>query len=87
MNELRLRPDALAWRKIDNELVAVDVAASQYLSANQTGAMLWQMLADGATPAQLAERLVERFGISSEQARTDVDAFVQDLKRRGLLAG
>jgi hypothetical protein len=87
MNELRLRPDALAWRKIDNELVAVDIAASQYLSANQAGAMLWQMLAEGATPAQLAERLVECFGISSEQARTDVDVFVQDLETRGLLAG
>ncbi len=86
MNELRLRADALVWREIDNELVAVDMASSAYLSANQTGAMLWQMLAAGTTRRELVERLVERFGISSEQAQSDVDVFVQDLKARELLA-
>lgn len=85
MNELRLREDALVWREIDNELVAVDMTASAYLSANQAGAMLWQMLAAGTTRAQLAERLVERFGIPSEQAEADVDVFLQDLKARELL--
>ena len=86
MNELRLREDALVWRKIDDELVAVDMTASAYLSANQAGAMLWQMLADGTTCARLVERLVERFGISSEQAQADVDVFLRDLKNRELLS-
>jgi coenzyme PQQ synthesis protein D (PqqD) len=86
MNELRLREDALVWRKIDNELVAVDMTASAYLSANQAGAMLWQMLAEGTTRAQLVKSLVDRFGVSSEQAQTDVDVFLRDLKNRELLS-
>jgi acyl-CoA reductase-like NAD-dependent aldehyde dehydrogenase len=85
MAELQLRADALVWREIDNELVAVDIASSAYLSANQTGALLWQMLANGTTHEQLVERLVEEFGISSDQAATDVDAFLRDLKARDLL--
>jgi hypothetical protein len=86
MNDLRLRSEALVWREIDNELVAVDIASSAYLSANQAGAMLWQMLAEGATREQLLGQLVERFGISPEEAARDADAFVQDLKTRKLLA-
>jgi hypothetical protein len=34
----------------------------------------------------LIDRLVERFGISSEQAATDVDAFLKSLEARRLLA-
>ena len=86
MKELRLRKDELVWRDIDNELIAVDVASSAYLSANPTGALLWQMLADGTTREALVDRLVERFGISSEQAGTDIDAFLQELEARRLLA-
>jgi hypothetical protein len=86
MAELRLRPEALIWREIDNELVAVDTASSTYLSANQSGALLWQMLANGTTHAELVERLVDRFGISSDRAVSDVDAFLQGLEGRELLA-
>jgi hypothetical protein len=86
MNELRLRADELVWREIDDELVAIDVASSAYLSANPAGALLWQMLAAGTTRAELIDRLVEQFGISSEQASADVDAFLRSLEARRLLA-
>ena len=86
MEDLRLRPEALVWREIDNELVAVDMASSTYLSANQSGALLWQMLATGTTRAELVDRLVDRFGISFDCAAADVDAFLQGLDGRELLA-
>ena len=86
MATLRLRSDTLVWRRIDNELVAVDMAASSYLSANESGALLWQMLAEGATRTELVDGLVHRFDISSERAGGDVDAFVDALRSRDLLA-
>jgi Coenzyme PQQ synthesis protein D (PqqD) len=86
MGELQLRPDALVWREMDNELVAVDMASSTYLGANQSGALLWQMLATGTTHAELVERLVDRFGIPADRATSDVDAFLRGLERRDLLA-
>ena len=85
MRKLRLRPDALVWREIDNELVAVDMASSTYLSANQSGALLWQMLVAGTTRDQLVGELIEQFGISSDRAAADVDAFLQGLDGRELL--
>jgi Coenzyme PQQ synthesis protein D (PqqD) len=83
--ELRLRPDGLSWREVDGELVAVDVESSTYLGANPSGMILWQALAQGATREELVARLVEEFGIASERAATDVDAFLEALDARGLL--
>ena len=85
MGELRLRADELSWRAIDGEVVAIDVPSSTYLSANPAGAILWQMLATGATQHDLAARLVEMFGIDPGLATSDVAAFVDDLTQRGLL--
>jgi hypothetical protein len=83
---VRLREEALVWREIDGELVAVDVGASTYLGANPSGTILWQLLADGASRQQLADALVEHFGIDDARARADADAFVDSLDSRGLLA-
>jgi hypothetical protein len=82
---LRLRSGELSWREIDGEVVAIDVQTSTYFSANSSGAILWQMLSEGATHDELVERLTARFEIDRERAETDVAAFVGALHARGLL--
>ena len=86
MSELRLRPEALSWREVDGQLVAVDTRTSTYLAANPTGLLLWETLAAGTTRDVLVERLVERYGIDAERAAADVDHFLDSLRTRGLLA-
>jgi hypothetical protein len=85
LSTLRLRQEGLTWRLIDDELVAVDVEGSTYLSANPSASLLWGALADGATHIELVDRLVERYGIEQQQAESDVDAFLEDLTAKGLL--
>ena len=82
---LRLNRDALDWREVDGEVVALDRRQSMYLAINRSGAALWPALAEGATRAALVERLVERYGIDAEAAARDVDAFVGELRREGFL--
>ena len=85
MSELRLREEDLSWLQIDAEIVAVDVTKSTYLSANESGAVLWSLLVDGATRAELATALQDRYGIDRDRAEADADAFVAALESRGLL--
>ena len=85
MSEMQLRTEDLAWREIDTEVVAVDVTTSMYLSANESGAVLWRLLAAGATRAQLASALQERYGIDRTRAEADVDTFLESLESRDLL--
>jgi len=82
---LSLRGADLAWRTVDDELIAIDVRQSTYLSANGSGLLMWNALAGGTTKAELVTSLVETYGIDAGTASTDVDAFLADLKERGLL--
>ena len=80
-----LRPGAVEWREVEGEVIAVDVRTSEYLAVNQTGAVLWGALRDGATRGQLADRLVARFEVEPEVAASDVEEFLSVLEQRGLL--
>jgi hypothetical protein len=81
-----LRTSDLEWREIEDEVIAVDVKTSTYLSANGSGMLLWQELAKGTTKETLVDRLVEAYGIGRERAEADVDGFLEELGSRGLLA-
>ena len=84
-DRIRLRPEALEWREIDGEVVALDGRESLYLGINRAGAVLWPLLVGGASRDELGLALRERFGLGSVQADRDVDAFLADLSGRGLL--
>ncbi|HEV3477917.1 MAG TPA: PqqD family protein [Gaiellaceae bacterium] len=81
----RLRPDALRWREVDREVIAVDLGSSTYLSTNESGLVLWRRLAEGATRRELAAELQERFAIDASRAEIDVDNFLRALAERDLL--
>lgn len=83
---LRLREAALPWRLVDGEIVALDLARSVYLTANESGALLWAALASGATREELARVLVDAFELDAEDAAKDVDAFLAEAADRDLLA-
>ncbi len=83
--KLSLRGDDLAWRTVDDELIAIDVRDSTYLSANNSGLLMWNALAAGTTREELTAGLVAEYGIDAETASQDVEAFLADLKERGLL--
>lgn len=82
---LRLREDALAWRFVGDEVIALDVERSAYLGVNPTGSLLWAALGAGATSGDLVSLVVQRFGLDEQEATGHVRAFIADLSGRGLL--
>jgi UDP-N-acetylmuramate dehydrogenase len=82
---LRLRSHALEWREVEGEIVALDLGSSEYVSANATGAILWNELAQGTTRERLIAALTSRFDVDDETAARDADAFVTALRDHGLL--
>lgn len=84
---LTLRTSELPWRAVEDDVVALDLAASRYLGVNATGALLWERLAGGATERELVEALAESHPDARDRAAADVRAFVEELSRRGLLSG
>jgi hypothetical protein len=82
---LRLRSAALEWRLVEGEIVALDLERSEYLLVNRTGAVLWQLLVAGASPAEMVDRLVEMYRLDEALVRADIDGFVAGLAARQLI--
>jgi hypothetical protein len=83
---LRLVPDRVAWRAVEGEVVALDLNTSTYLAVNRTGSAVWPALERGATRDELVELITARFDVTPSDARTDLDAFLSDLRSRGVVA-
>ena len=81
---VRLKPD-VEWQKVDDEVVVLDLGQSVYLGVNDTGAVLWPMVAAGSSQERLVDELTSRFGIDDDRARADVAAFVERLRSHSLL--
>ncbi len=82
---LKLRIADVASRAIKDETIVLDLRSSTYLSTNPAGTVLWHELEAGTTRSRLVRALLEEFEVSEEQAAADVDAFLEDCQRRGLL--
>jgi hypothetical protein len=76
---LRLRP-GVEWQRVDDEVVALDLGSSAYLGVNDSGAVLWPLVAGGTTEQSLVDALTARFPVDAQRARADVGAFVDQLR-------
>lgn len=85
--EIALREESLSWRPVDGEVVVLDLAASKYLSVNESGSRLWEMLSRGSTRSELADELATSYKLDRASAERDVDSFLSSLASQGLLRG
>jgi hypothetical protein len=83
---LRLREADLHWRDVEGEVIALDMARSEYVGLNRSGAPLWRALGTGATRTELVGLLRAEFALDAETAERDVDAFITQLRSQQLLA-
>lgn len=85
---LKIRQDSsILWRALDDEIIALDLKNSVYVRMNPTGAFIWQKLGEPSSRDQLVTALVDRYGIPTERAQEDVDAFLSQLETKGFLEG
>lgn len=85
MADVKLKTDAVEWREVEGEIVALDLDSSEYLAINRSGTAIWPLLVDGATREELAAHLAGEYGIDEAVAERDVGAFLDVLSERGLL--
>ena len=52
---------------------------------NGTGRLIWEGLSRGVSEQEMAEALVTEYDVSVEEARSDVDAFVDKMREAGFL--
>lgn len=71
------RDDAVAWRRLGNEIVVVGLASKRMMSLNSAGAAVWEQLAAAVTLAELAR--------STGMPADDISVLLRRLQEEGVV--
>ena len=88
-DNMKIKSDFLIKQIAGNHVVvpvrqrAVDF--SGVIKLSETGAFLWEILADGAERDVLVERLLDEYAVDEATAAADVDRFIEKLREADLL--
>lgn len=64
----------------------LDLRRGTMFRVNLLGAKVLDLLAEGDSPAQIAQKLSSEFGVALSEVEADVTEFIASLKTRGVLA-
>jgi len=79
------RSRELAWQRIGDEAVLMNLSEKRVLGLNPTGALVWSLLEERDEDGLVAA-VVERFATDDASARSDVRDFLSLLRERGLVS-
>jgi hypothetical protein len=82
---MRARSEGVTWRKVDSQIVILDLEDSCYLRTNAVGAVLWERLQTESSLEELVTLLVETYEVDEETASRDTKQFIEDLAANNLL--
>lgn len=77
-------------KKMGNQAVVVSVGSASkifngMIKLNESGELMWNKLTQGATKEELVEAILEEYDITEDIASSDVDRFIETLKKPGIL--
>lgn len=78
-------PTHVMARRVGDENVMLDLANGAYFGLDPVGAMVWQLLSEGLTLAQVCEAMVAEYEVAREEIERDVLALAEELAAHGLI--
>ncbi|HRY28452.1 MAG TPA: PqqD family protein [Elusimicrobiota bacterium] len=75
----------VAWRKVDDEVVILDLETSVYYSLNETGSKIWELIGKGLSEEAIAEEVAEDYGQKVATVKKDVSAIIKKMKKENLV--
>jgi hypothetical protein len=77
--------DDVLYQVLDDELVLLNIANSQYYGLDNVGADMWNLLLEHRDADIVVNRLCEKYEVDEATARCDLQALMQSLREMGLL--
>jgi len=85
MVRYRSNPDVLTQQVEDDATVIVHLGTNQIYELNGTAGRLWDLLSQGCTPAEAAERLGQEYDVEKAQLMGEIERMMQSLAAQGLV--
>ena len=73
------------YQVLDDELVLLNIANSQYYGLDNVGADMWRLLLEHRQPETAVNLLCEKYEVDQATARQDLEVLIQNLRELGLL--
>jgi hypothetical protein len=67
------------------DIVLVHLGTDRVFELNHTGAMLWDLLSNGCSPAQIHERMWEGFDVEAERLAEEIESLLNSLRDNDLV--
>ena len=78
-------PADVMARQVGDETVILHLGSGNYYGLDPVGARVWQLLAEGRTPAQACAQMLAEYEVAPAQLEADLRTLLQDLLANGLL--
>ncbi len=72
-------------RRVDDEVVILDVSSGRYFGLNDVGACIWDRLEHDCAHDDLVDAVVDSYDVDRARASVDVADLVDQLVDRGLV--
>jgi len=82
--KVSISPEVMV-REVGGESVVLDLKTERYLGLDEVATSMWQALTAAESVEAAYEVLAANFDVEREQLRRDVDDFVQELVKLGLI--
>lgn len=78
-------PEKYAWRKMENEVVILDVPSGDFFVLNETASIIWEALMTQEEPEEISQRITEEFTIPANLALQEINEVLHRFKKDGFL--
>lgn len=85
MGTLEKCRSAFVETAVDDEIVIICLDSGRFFSIKGTGLAVWHMIDRGASRGQILAGLADRFDAAPEVLARDVELFLGDARRAGLI--
>ena len=75
----------VAWRKVADEAVILDVETAAYFSLDGAGLRMWELLGEGKTIEKIAKALADEYDAPEDAIGDDCAELAGKLHKEGLL--
>jgi DNA-binding NarL/FixJ family response regulator len=75
----------VAWRKVDDEVVILDLETSVYYSLNETASRIWELIGKGLSEEAIADDVADEYGQNVKSVKKDVSTLIKKMKKEKLI--
>ncbi len=75
----------VAWRRVEEESVLLNVDTSEYYSFDPVATQIWERLGQGETEGHIAASLAKVYGTPAARVSKDTREFIADLLKERLI--